>query len=113
MQNKASTRARRLIDELNQLANKIDMIDPNITEDELKIIRKVVTDKIDKLAHERGYYKTCRHEDWVKIFERIKKSVIDGKYDDKLQLPESEIFADIIQDLSIKNARSRKTESNT
>ena len=90
------------------------MIDPNITEDELKIIRKVVTDKIDKLALERGYYNTRRNEDWVKkIFEGIKKSVIDGKYDDKLQLPESEIFADIIQDFSIKNARSCKTESNT
>lgn len=100
MPNKASTRAKRaskrarfiitetnrIIDEIDQLANMIEMIDPNPTEDDLEIIRKAATIKIDEFVNRRVFHTTSQREDNLKIFEFAKKAINDGKHDNSLHL---------------------------
>ena len=105
--NRGTSRARELIEELNHTANRIDMIDPNITENDLVIIRKVVTVKIDKWANELGYDNT----NLIAIIQRLKDTIKKGKYDDKLHLEAGEIFSNFT--LVNACARSRKTCTNT
>jgi len=107
--NKGSSRAKELIEELNQLANRIDMIDPKITGDDLRFLRKVATFKIDKLAYKLGYHKTTLSP----VIQQLKNFVIEGKYDDQLHLDAGEILMNYLSDLSLARARSRKTGTNT
>ncbi|EMR72945.1 hypothetical protein MCGE09_00444 [Thaumarchaeota archaeon SCGC AB-539-E09] len=109
MLNKDSSRAKELIKEINQIANRIDMIDPKITENDLRLLRKVATVKIEKFAYERDYHKT----DLSLVIQQLKNSVIEGKYDDQLHLNAGEIFANYVNDVSLARARSRKAGTNT
>lgn len=72
------------------------MIDPKITENDLRLLRKVATIKIDKFAYERDYHKTTISL----VIQQLKNSVIEGKYDDQLHLDAGEIFANYVSDVS-------------